>query len=126
MKQVVYNALKTPDGTVLHSYHVHDYTTHVDKNGKEYMLDGGTSYVRSSANGDEVYLTLYSDAPHKEIREVLSWGTYGKQGREPILFIKLKDLTRDHIKAILENCNGIAPWRRKTFEDELEYRNEQD
>ena len=59
MKTLVYNAIRTPDGTVLESRHCHDYVTHVDKNGKEYILDGGLDYVRRSINGDEVLLQVY-------------------------------------------------------------------
>lgn len=36
-KQLIYNAIKTPDGTVLVSYHRHDYKTHLDAN-KEMVL----------------------------------------------------------------------------------------
>ena len=53
--------MRTPDGTILESKHRHDYVTHLDANGKEYMLDGGLAYVRSSAYGDEEMLTVYDD-----------------------------------------------------------------
>ena len=33
--------MRTPDGTILESKHRHDYVTHLDANGNEYMLDGG-------------------------------------------------------------------------------------
>ena len=72
MNQLIYNAIRTPDGTELVSHSVHDYKTHLDANGKEYMIDGGRSYVRSSANGDEEYLTLYVDDSHEKIRKVFT------------------------------------------------------
>ena len=38
MSGILRNALKTPDGTVITSRHRHDYVTHTDTNGKEYIL----------------------------------------------------------------------------------------
>ena len=38
---LVRNAMRTPDGTIIRSRHRHDYVTHKDANGSEYMLDGG-------------------------------------------------------------------------------------
>ncbi len=35
----------TPDGTLLQSYHVHDYKTYKDSNGEIYMIDGGCEYL---------------------------------------------------------------------------------
>jgi hypothetical protein len=34
--RLVYNAIRTPDGTVLVSYSRHDYKTYTDANGHEY------------------------------------------------------------------------------------------
>lgn len=39
MISIISSRLQTPDGTVLHSKHRHDYVTHTDANGKEYMLE---------------------------------------------------------------------------------------
>ena len=64
MISLIRNAIKTPDGTILESTHRHDYKEHTDANGKTYMVDGGLEYVRCSAHGDEVHLSLYDDEPH--------------------------------------------------------------
>lgn len=40
-KFIVYSAIKTPDGTILESKHVHDYQSYLDANGETYLLDGG-------------------------------------------------------------------------------------
>ena len=80
MRKIVYNALRTPDGTVIESTHRHDYIEHKDTNGKTYMIDGGLSYVRCSSNGDEVLLTKYEDQPHEQIREYVFRSGYGKPG----------------------------------------------
>ena len=60
MLDILSSRMKTPDGTILESINRHDYVTHTDANGKEYMLDGGCEYVRCSANGDEYLLTIYT------------------------------------------------------------------
>ena len=40
MSRLIYNAIRTPDGTVLESRHKHDYQEYQDANGLEYMVDG--------------------------------------------------------------------------------------
>jgi hypothetical protein len=76
--------MRTPDGTILESKHRHDYVTHLDANGKEYMLDGGLDYVRSSANGDEEFLTICNDDPHEVLRVLVKWGTYGTPPKDEL------------------------------------------
>jgi len=65
-----YTALRTPDGTIIRSRHRHDYVTYTDANGKKYMIDGGLDYVRSSAWGDEEYLTVTSEDLHDKMENV--------------------------------------------------------
>ena len=121
---LIYNALKTPDGTIIESRHRHDYVTHTDKNGKEYMIDGGLDYVRSSANGDEEYLTVSMDDSHDKVREACKWGTYGINGDQPLSYITLCDMTTDHIEAVIKNVPSINPAIKIAMERELVYRNE--
>jgi len=120
---LIYNALKTPDGTIIESRHRHDYVTHTDKNGKEYMIDGGLDYVRSSANGDEEYLTVSMDDSHDKVREACKWGTYGIDGDQPLSYKKLCDMDTAHIEAVLENVPHIYPAIKTAFETELQFRN---
>ena len=120
---MIRNAMRTPDGTLLQSRHRHDYVTHTDANGKEYMLDGGTSYIRSSVNGDEEWLTVTLADPQEQIREALDWGTYGINGDQPLSYITLGDMTVDHIEAVLENVPSINPAFKIAMERELVYRN---
>ena len=110
--RLVYNAIRTPDGTVLESRHRHDYQVHVDKNGKEYMVDGGLDYTRRTVHADAPYeeLSVYTDAPHDIQRQVIKWGTYGKQGDEPYQLKKLADMTDSHIKAVLAECRPYPSW----------------
>ncbi len=122
--RIVSNRIRTPDGTILESRHRHDYVTYVDKNGKEYMVDGGLDYLRRNVHDDAPYeeLSVYDDAPYALIREVFKWGTRGKDGRQPLTYVPLKDLTNDHIEAILETQIHISEHIRKLFIGELTFR----
>jgi len=122
MSNIIRNALQTPDGTVIESRSVHDYQTHIDANGKEYMVDGGLDYIRRSANGDEIDLTVTIDDPHEVVREALTWGTYGPNGDQPLKYVKLCDMEADHIRACLKNVQGMYPQFRAAMENELKHR----
>ena len=122
-RKLLANVLRTPDGTVLQSNHVHDYVEHVDVNGKLYMIDGGVQYIRRTwyedDNGED--LSVYTDDPHAKIRDFFRWGTYGKEGKGPLVWSKLKHLSTDHIQKILDE--GYAKHHLvKVFTDELEFR----
>lgn len=105
---IIYNGLRTPDGTVLESLHRHDCVTHVDKNGKTYLLDGGLSYVRYSCHGDEELLTMYDTEPHAMQRLVLKWGTYGINGDQPLKRVTIASMSTDHLRAVMDNCD-VSP-----------------
>ena len=126
MRHIVTNQIVTPDGTVLTSYHVHDYKTYVDTiSGEEYMVDGGTDYFRRNVNDYPALDTSkYSDDPHEEIREGFYWGTRGKDGKQPLKYKPLKDLDTDHIHAIIGTQAHVPEWRRDIFKKELKYRGE--
>ena len=121
--QLVVNKIRTPDGTILWSRHRHDYVTHLDENGEEYMLDGGTEHIRTSVNEVSAEsLAVYTDDDHSVIREGFMWGTRGLTGDSPLIWKPLKDLEIDHINAILKTQTHIPDWVRTIFENELEYR----
>ena len=123
--EILINKMRTPDGTMLESKHRHDYVTHMDANGKEYMLDGGLDYVRCSAHGDEEMFTLMSDDSHEVIREVVTWGTYGREGDQLITHVLIADMETEHLQACIDGMRGYPrPAMYKVMQDELEYRNE--
>ena len=125
MSEILSSRMRTPDGTILESIHRHDYVTHMDANGKEYMLDGGCAYIRRSINGDEELLTVTTDDSHSVIREAVTWGTYGKNGDEPFKRVKLANMTDDHIAACIETQMAtMLPALYEVMQNELEYRNE--
>ena len=122
--RIVSNRIRTPDGTILESRHRHDYVTYVDANGKEYMVDGGLEYLRRNVHDDAPYeeLSVYDDAPYALVREVFKWGTRGKDGKQPLTYVPLKDLTNEHIEAILDTQTHISERIRKLFIGELTFR----
>lgn len=122
MNNVVYSALRTPDGTLLESIGVHDYITHTDANGKTYMLDGGLEYLRCSMHEDQELITVTLDDPHEQVREVVTWGTYGKNGDQPYRRVKLSEMSNAHIKAVIETQKGIYPQFKLAMMNELTYR----
>jgi len=119
---LVYNALRTPDGTVIESLHRHDYQTYTDANGKKYVIDGGLDYVRCSHNGDEVRLTVTLEDGHEKVREAMTWGTYGINGDQPLKQVKLSDMNTGHIQACLDTQVGMYPQIKSAMNTELEYR----
>ena len=126
-RQLIYSAWKTPDGTILHSRHRHDYCEHFDAVSKEwYILDGGTDYIRCSVNTvPPEDLTLYADDPHEKIREVFIWKSYGKNFSQPEgVYTLLKDLTDDHIIAICETQTHLPEYMLEMFRNEQLFRKE--
>lgn len=122
--ELVYNALQTPDGTIIESRHRHDYKTYEDANGKSYMIDGGLDYVRCSAHGDENHMCVWSDDPYDKIREAVEWGTFGINGDQPLKYLKLCNMETAHIEACLETQKNMYPQIREAFKNEIEYRKE--
>ena len=128
MEKYLANRIRTPDGTILESMHRHDYVTYIDANGKEYMVDGGLDYLRRNVHDDAPYteLSVLSTDEHSVIREVFKWGTYGIDGKQPLKYLILKDMSWDHIEAILETQTQLRDHVRQVFVNELDYRGKND
>jgi hypothetical protein len=124
INRLVYNAIRTPDGTVLESITVHDYKTYTDANGETYMVDGGLDYLRRNHNpkAPAEDISLYDDAPHEQVRKLLKWGTYGVDGSQPLEYISICDMTLDHINACITNIPHMNPTIRDRMVLELEWR----
>jgi hypothetical protein len=124
MTQIVANRIRTPDGTILQSYHVHDYKTYLDKNGYMYMVDGGNEYLRRTIVDEAPYeeLSVMITDPHEDIRAAFNWGTRGKDGKESLRWVALKDLDTNHIQAILDTQPHISDWVRNIMSVEMNYR----
>lgn len=57
-------------------------------------------------------------------RQILFWGTYGKDGKGPFKQILIKDMTTEHLKACLETQKYMNKFYRETMIDELKLRKE--
>jgi hypothetical protein len=42
---------------------------------------------------------------HSELREIQTWGSYGKNGNEPLTIRLIKDLSDEHLEKIIEFIN---------------------
>lgn len=106
MGQLIQNAIKTPDGTILVSRNRHDYKQYVDKNGQTYMIDGGLDYVRRSENLGAIDLTVYDDEPFEFIRLKYLRGGRGKNGDQPLTYITIANMDDDYLlEAIKYNAD---------------------
>ena len=123
-KQIVCNRIRTPDGTILQSHHRHDYVNYTDKNGLEYVVDGGTSYLRRNVREDAPYeeMSLTAEDSFELIRKAVCWGTRGKNGDRRLEWVPISKLEVDHIYSILETQTHAAKWLLELMEQELEYR----
>lgn len=120
---IIVNAIRCPNGDILQSRHTHDFVM----NSQGYAVDGGLSYLRrlypSVADYEE--LSLYYGDDHAKIRELFDWKSYGKDGRQQPKLIKLKDLTDDHIDAIIRTQIHLPSYIHEQFLNEKHWRHEE-
>lgn len=126
-EKLIYNAVKTPDGTVLHSKHNRDFVIHKDKNGKEYGIDGGNSYRRLIGDHQDCEdLSIYDDGKHETRRKYFCWGkNFDKDmNRLPKTeWITIENMTTDHIQAIVDGgWVDNNPYYSSIFKEELKFR----
>lgn len=101
-KILLHNSIKTPDGTILVSKHVHDYVSHIEKiTGATFAIDGGQSYQRIISGGKFENLSVYVGDPHEKVREVVERGGRGIDGDEPLKYVVLKDISDNWLQAII-------------------------
>lgn len=125
-KRLILSRIQTPDGTILTSYHVHDYVTHLDKNGEEYMLDGGNEYQRYNiCKTPHKDLSIWSDAPYEVIRENYHRGGRGKNGDEPLKWVPMSKMSDAWLEASISYNNAREmgkSFANKMYKKELKYR----
>lgn len=124
MNKVLASRIQTPDGTILQSFHRHDYKEYVDANGETYMIDGGTDYRRGFVNKQPAKdISIYTDDPFEIKRTAKLWGTYGKNGDEPLKWISVSEMEDAHIDKLLEPQMYVKPEIKEILIMEKKYRN---
>ena len=125
LKQIILNRVQCREcGEVLTSYHRHDYKTCGCTN--ETMVDGGTEYQRYG--GKDLSLvdsssTIYLSDDHEMNRSAAHWGNRGKDGKSPLSYKSIADMSNTHLANILKDLGGrIAPWLENIIIEELTYR----
>lgn len=114
--QILQNAIAIlenyPNITYLVSSHVHDLKEYVFKDKTTIFVDGGHDYLRrgGSALGENglggyankwMEFSLNEKVPFNYLKDRLLWGTRGKDGKQKLKYVLLKDCETEHLKAIL-------------------------
>lgn len=125
INQIILNRVQCKNcNEVLTSYNVHDYKTCSCEN--ETMIDGGTSYQRYG--GKDLSLvdrssTIYLSDDHMMNRSAAHWGNRGKDGRSPLSYKSVEEMSNLHLANIIKDMGGrILPWFEKIIREELQYR----
>ena len=113
LKRIILNRVQCREcGEVLTSYNRHDYKTCGCTN--ETMVDGGTDYQRyGGLNLDlvDTSSTIYLSDDHAMNRSAAHWGNRGKDGRSPLSYKSIADMSNTHIDNIIKDMEGkIIPW----------------
>ena len=111
-------------GDVLISRHRHDYVMCTCDN--KTMLDGGTEYQRYG--GVDLSLvdlsgTIYLTDGFEKCRTAPIWGSYGKNGDEPLKFMSVSEMETEHLEAVIKELgHRVEKWRLDLMLQELENR----
>jgi hypothetical protein len=121
------NSIKTPDGTILVSKNIHDYVSHIDKNGQYYAVDGGEAYLKRGFDKvDYEELSIKDDGEFETRRKYLHWGkNYDKDMNrlDRTIWQTIDKLDTGHIEAIIDGGFCKDEIYLDTFKKELELRN---
>jgi len=124
-KQIILNRVQCREcGEVLTSYHRHDYKTCGCTN--ETMVDGGNEYQRyGGLNLDlvDTSSTIYLSDDHEMNRSAAHWGNRGKDGKSPLSYKSVSQMSDNHLNNIIKDMEGrIAPYMENIIQSELLHR----
>ena len=121
-KKIILNRIRCDEcKDIIISRHVHDYVTCKCGNAS---VDGGSSYCKRGWKDGKTYteMCVYSDAPFEEIRELLTWGSFGKEGNQSIYYYPISKMETGHLMVVSQL--KISATIKKFMKEELEYRKE--
>lgn len=98
--ELVYNAIRTPDGTLLESLHRHDYRTYTDDNGCMYGVDGGLDYIRRIGAEGAESLAVYADEPFEKVRKFAYRIGRDKGGKGAFVRIPICGMSAAYLAAV--------------------------
>lgn len=110
MRQLVLNKVKCKAcGEELISFHRHDYKK--CSCPQETMVDGGTDYGRYGGKdlNQIEHLSLYTDDPFEQTRLAPVWGSYGKDGKQPLKRLSVSEMTDNHIDVLITDYGSKIP-----------------
>jgi hypothetical protein len=124
-EQIVLNRIQCKScNEILTSYHRYDYKKCSCDN--ETMIDGGTAYQRYGGKNLDLIdksLTGFLSEDHFVNSHTAHWGNRGKDGRSPLSYKSVAEMSNDHLINIIKNMSGkIEPWMEQIITKELEYR----
>ena len=126
MRRILRNSIICPDGTELVSRYTWDMQCYFDDSNRCFCIDGGESYLKRTGVG-YTENSIIDDGSLELQRNTCEWGkNYDKSGKKlkQTEWIKIKDLSTEHIYNILENVPMISNFYMRLFYDELRYREE--
>jgi hypothetical protein len=89
----------------------------------EYVLDHLEEEHRIVDEGKYSYQALDNGIPFikttnsfREAKENYVWGTYGKDGKQPLKYVRLIGCSTEHLQAILRTQKQISPFTTRVIE----------
>ena len=125
MRRILRNSIICPDGKELISRYTWDMQCYFDDSNRCFCVDGGESYLKRTGVG-YTENSVIDDGTLELQRNTCEWGrNYDKSGKKlkQTEWIKIKDLSTEHIYKILETQILTKFWIR-LFWDEIKYREE--
>lgn len=131
--RILQNAVRViSEDKIYVSRHTHDFVSFVTPDGENGFIDGGLDYIRAggAAFGEhkdiEPLFIVVNENINDDDMDLIAnravWGTRGKDGKEPLKYIKLKDATTEHLEAILRTQPIGGKWIEKAIRHILKER----
>ena len=85
-------------------------------------VDGGNDYLRYGAVDFSKIesVAVFADMPHSVVRLYATRGGRGKDGKQPLTWVRICDMNDDWLEAVLDY--GGAEWHLNIIRNEIEYR----